>query len=87
MSPFIGFTAELLADPVFASSAVALRKMLDQLDVEGDGSVDAIEMARAVEWICNQRQRPLYERVDKIGELSRLKGKVRIDNLRAWCGW
>jgi hypothetical protein len=55
MSPFLVFTCELLADPVFASSAVALRKMLDQLDVEGDGSVDAIEMAKAVEWICNQR--------------------------------
>ena len=86
MSAWDHFTAELLADPVFASSAVALREMLDQLDVEGDGSVDAIEMARAVEWICNQRQRPLHERVDKIGELSRLKGRVCI-NMKEWTGW
>ena len=63
MSPFVTFTCELLADPAYASSAVEIRKAFDALDLEGDGNPDAIEFARAVEWICNQRRHSVDERM------------------------
>ena len=87
MCPFVTFTCELLADPAYASSAVEIRKAFDALDLEGDGNPDAIEFARAVEWICNQRRHSVDERMAKLHALSSLRGKVRINDLREWCGW
>jgi hypothetical protein len=87
MSPFDTFIAELLADPAYAFSACEIRKAFDAVDIEGDGKTDAIELARAIEWICNQRQHSVDERMAKLHALSSLRGKVRINNLREWCGW
>jgi hypothetical protein len=86
MSPFVTFTCKLLADPAFASSAVEIRKALDALDIEADGNPDAERFLTATLWICNQRQRSVSERMEKLHALSSLKGKVCI-NMQEWTGW
>jgi hypothetical protein len=86
MSPFVAFTAELLADPAFASSAVEIRKVLDALDIEADTNPHATVLHDAIVWIANQRQHPLRERLECIGRLVALRGH-NVVNLKEFCGW
>ena len=86
MSALDFFLVELLGDSALAPSAVEIRRAYDALDIEADTNAHATVVHDAIVWIANQRQRSLRERVAKIFELVQLKGKVRIDNLRIWCG-
>jgi hypothetical protein len=87
MSAYDCFITELLGDRDMAPCAVKIRHAFDALDVEGDGNLDATVLYEAVCWIANQRGHPLRERVDKITELTGLRGKVHISSLRRFCGW
>jgi hypothetical protein len=87
MSAYDHFIAELLGDRDMAPCAVKIRHAFDALDLEADGNPDAVQLYEAVCWIANQRGHSLCERVDKITELTGLRGKVHISSLREFCGW
>ena len=81
---FEKFMLELCGSP-FASLAGDINRALTALDLEGDGNRDADRVLVALEWIARQ-PKPLDERLAKMQELTRLKGKVRI-SMREWTGW
>lgn len=80
------FIAEMRADPVLRDHADACASALQKLDVEGDGSTDAIALMQAVEWIAKQ-PRTLEEKLKACHMLFAQKGHVRIDSMREFCGW
>jgi hypothetical protein len=86
MSAYDHFLAELLGDRDMAPYAVRIRHAFDALDLEADTNLDATVLYEAVCWIANQRGHSLCERVDKITELTGLKGQ-QVINLREFCGW
>lgn len=45
-----------------------------------------LQLFEAVTWICNQRQHPFRERMEKVRELTSLKGGGVV-NLKEFCGW
>jgi hypothetical protein len=81
---FEGFMLELCASPL-ASLAGEINRALEQLDLEADGNPDADRLLAAMEWVARQ-PKPLVDRLEKMRDLTHLKGKVRI-SMRAWSGW
>jgi hypothetical protein len=81
---FEKFMLELCASP-FASSAGDINRALEAIDIEADGNPDADRVLAALEWIARQ-PKPIVERFEKMHELVKLKGKVRI-NMQEWTGW
>jgi hypothetical protein len=86
MSAYSHFLVELCADPAFVASAPEIRRGLDALDIEGDGNMHALALYEAVCWILNQRQHSVLERMEKVAELTALKGR-QVLNMREWTGW
>jgi hypothetical protein len=81
---FEKFLVELCGSP-FASLAGEINRALKQLDLEADGNPDADRLLAAMEWVARQ-PKPLVDRLEKMHDLTRLRGKVRI-SMRAWAGW
>jgi hypothetical protein len=80
------FIAEMRADPVLRDHADACAAALEAIDLEGDGTPDAIILMQAVEWIAKQ-PRTLDEKLKALHKLFAQTGRVRIDNMREFCGW
>jgi hypothetical protein len=86
MSAYDHFLVELCADPAFVASAPEIRRGLDALDIEGDGNMHALALYEGVCWILNQRRHSVGERMEKVAELTALKGH-NVVNLREFCKW
>jgi hypothetical protein len=82
---FEKFILELCGDRELSALAADINRALEALDIEGDGNPDADRVLAALEWIARQ-PKPVADRLEKMCDLVRLKGKVRI-SMRAWTGW
>jgi predicted ATPase with chaperone activity len=78
--------AEMRADPVLRDHADACASALGAIDLEGDGSTDAIALMDAVQWIANQPC-TIDEKLKALHKLFAQTGRVHIDNMREFCGW
>jgi hypothetical protein len=82
---FEKFILELCDDRALAPLVGEVMRELEQLDLQADGDVNADRLLAALEWVARQ-PKPLVERLEKMRDLTHLKGKVRI-SMRAWSGW
>jgi len=80
-SAIAAFVAEVRGDPALAAHAAAVGALFEQLDLEGDGSPDAVMCFEAVLWIVGQRV-SVDERVKALHRLFSLpRGPTKV-NLR-----
>ncbi len=80
------FLADLHADLRFVEGAESMARALRALDLEGDGSTDALELLAAIDWIVGQ-PRTIDEKCMALDKLMDLKLPVPIPRLRGILGW
>jgi len=83
---FKNFIAEMRAHSEFKHHADKLEHALAHDDLIADTNSDMAAVFHGIGWIVKQPRR-LEEKIEQIGRLFEVKGKVRIASMRDFTGW
>jgi hypothetical protein len=79
------FVADLRADTYLSDVAEGISRGLDEIDRAADFNSDFAAFFECVQWVL-KRPKPIREKLDVIGRLMELQGKVTV-NMRQFTGW
>jgi hypothetical protein len=80
------FFLQMLGDRELSAHAKPIADALDRLDQEGDGNASAAGLFHVVHWVLCHRQHDVYEKIEMVHKLLRLRGRV-CGTPRELTGW